>query len=432
MGVFVRGKKLWIRFRDVDGVWRNVASGLVVGQERLARAKFEALEAAASRATGATSNPAAPLTVRAYAESWIDGRRELDLDWKNDRGRLDHHVLPVIGDMPIADVRTRHIVDLFARIRTRAERPVAQRTVYNIYSVVAALFRDAQLADKIESSPCVLTKRQLGPLRDKDPEWRAGAVFTRDEARTLIGDERIPPDRQMVYAFGLLAGMRPGESSALRWRHYDPTTEPLGKLTVALAYNTRKGRAKTTKTEAVRVVPVHPVLAAMLAEWKLGGWAAMMGRNPEPDDLILPLPPAAAARRRTREGDAFRGHDYSGKRWREDDMPALGWRYREPYATKSTFITLAIEDGARPEIIRDRITHSKARRDAFSGYDRGPHWIETCAELCKLKISRSVEPAAVTAAVTVSATDENADGKSWRRRESNPRPKMPSIERLRV
>jgi hypothetical protein len=27
-------------------------------------------------------------------------------------------------------------------------------------------------------------------------------------------------------------------------------------------------------------------------------------------------------------------------------MPLLGWRYREPYLTKSTFITLVIEDGA--------------------------------------------------------------------------------------
>jgi hypothetical protein len=37
-------------------------------------------------------------------------------------------------------------------------------------------------------------------------------------------------------------------------------------------------------------MPVHPVLAAMLAEWKLQGWPEMMGRTPEPDDLVVPLP----------------------------------------------------------------------------------------------------------------------------------------------
>jgi hypothetical protein len=55
------------------------------------------------------------------------------------------------------------------------------------------------------------------------------------------------------------------------------------------SYSTRVGE-KTTKMDAVKHVPVHPTLAVMLAEWKLGGWAEMMGRAPGPDDLIVPLP----------------------------------------------------------------------------------------------------------------------------------------------
>jgi hypothetical protein len=120
-------------------------------------------------------------------------------------------------------------------------------------------------------------------------------------------------------------------------------------------------------------------LAAMLAEWKLIGWTAMVGRQPEANDLLLPLPPADAERRRTREGEAIRTGDYAGKKWREVDLPMLGWRSRELYAGKSTFITLAIEDGANRDIIRDRVTHAKVRRDAFDGYDRGEHWNATCS-----------------------------------------------------
>ena len=48
---------------------------------------------------------------------------------------------------------------------------------YNIYTVVAALFRDAKLADLIEQSPCILDERQLGPLFDKSPEWRNAACY---------------------------------------------------------------------------------------------------------------------------------------------------------------------------------------------------------------------------------------------------------------
>jgi hypothetical protein len=48
----------------------------------------------------------------------------------------------------------------------------------------------------------------------------------------------------------------------------------------------------------------------------------------------------------------------------------LGWRYRELYATKSTFITLALEDGADSEILEAEVTHTKPSRRAFDGYVR--------------------------------------------------------------
>jgi integrase len=296
----------------------------------------------------------------------------------------------------------------------------------------------------IEQSPCVLDERQLGPVTDKDPEWRDAAVFTHEEVETIISDGQIPPDRQMVYALELLAGVRPGEGAALRWRHYDPAVRPLGKLLVARSYNTKRNREKSTKTDAVKHVPVHPVLAAMLAEWKLGGWAEMIGRAPTPDDLIVPLPPDAAERRRSREGEPFRGHDYSGKRWRDEDLPALGWRHRRHYDMRATFITLAIEDGADPDVLETRVTHTRKARNAFDGYNRGLHWERTCTEISKLRIARGPRSSAIRQPIAagigpdslqsaaVLASTENDEGKKWRRRESNPRPEMRQDKLLRV
>lgn len=425
MGIFTRGSTLWIRFRGVDGKWRNTTTGYAVGQEALAQAVLDGVLARVRGASPGEVVTVGPETVRAFAEPWIVKRRELDLDWKNDEGRLRLHVLPVIGDMRIADVRTRHIVDLFHGIRTNTARPVAQRTVYNIYSVVAALFRDAKLADRIEQTPCCLDERQLGPLVDKDRGWRAGAVFARDEVQTIISDERIPFDRRIVYGLEFLAGVRHGEASALRWEHHEPQMKPLGRLLVANSYNTRKGKEKGTKTDAERHVPVHPTLAAMLAEWKLHGWESMVGRAPTPDDLIVPLPPDVAARRRSREGEPFRGHDYSGKRWR-DDLETLELRHRRGHDARATFITLALDDGADPHIIESRVTHTKPQRSAFDGYNRSRQWAIVCGEVAKLKISRVTAPveqqavsAAVTGAVTAAASAEDDSGKEWRRRESN-------------
>ena len=83
----------------------------------------------------------------------------------------------------------------------------------------------------------------------------------------------------------------------------------------------------------------------MLAEWKLGGWAEMMGRAPGPDDLIVPLPPGVAERRTKRKGEPFRTTCYTGKCWRKDDLPALGWRHRRHYDMRAT-------DLQKPEPIR--------------------------------------------------------------------------------
>jgi hypothetical protein len=82
-----------------------------------------------------------------FVADWIAKRREGGLDWKNDESR--HPVLPELGDLPLAEVRARHAVDLFHKLRTDRARNLAQRTIYNIYTVVAALFRDTKLADLI-------------------------------------------------------------------------------------------------------------------------------------------------------------------------------------------------------------------------------------------------------------------------------------------
>lgn len=263
---------------------------------------------------------------------------------------------------------------------------MAPRTVRNAYSVVSAMFRDAAIDGTIEQTPCILDERQLGPVVDKDPKWRRAAVYTRDEAEVLISHDDIPADRRLYYACMLLGGMRPGEIAALRVADYDAKVEPLGRLTVALALNTRKNAIKGTKTGAVREVPVHPTLAAMLGEWLLSGFAAVHGRAPETGDLLL-LPPADAKARRHRKGEPIRTGDYAGKKWREVDGPMLGWREREMYAMKSTFITLCGKDRASRDAIK-RVTHAPTKRDAFDGYDRDSHWDEMCEAVAKLRVTR--------------------------------------------
>lgn len=460
--IYARGKRLWGRLRDETGKWigrktkyslchkgRDAEQCVACKAERRNAERYIERAQLNINQRAAGELPAGELTVRAYAlGDWLKARQVDDLDWKNDLGRLKHHVLPRIGTMMIADVRPKHLADLVRAWRTTTLETtgevMAQRSVYNVWSVVSALFRDAAVAGLIDANPCrEIGEKQLGPLTDKDPEWRAGAVFTRDEAEILISHLDIPFDRSLFYAFELLAGMRPGEIAARRWRDYDATVEPLGRLTIASALNTRKYKVKSTKTKTARIIPVHSTLGAMLAEWRLHGWEAMVGRAPTPDDLILPLPPDAAAARRSRKGEPFRTGDYAGKKWREVDLPMLKWRHRRMYDGKATMITLAIDDGADEDIIRTRVTHAKPVENAFDHYYRGTKWLRTCEELSKLRIARRSVGVVValpdgaaaelaTCLATAATNGSNRSEKSWRRRESNPRPKMHLLAHLRV
>jgi hypothetical protein len=167
----------------------------------------------------------------------------------------------------------------------------------------------------------------------------------------------------------------------------------------------------------------------MLAEWRLSGWADQVGRVPTADDLIVPLPPDAAARRRSRVGEPFRRANYSGNLWRETDLPALGWRHRRHYDMRATFITLVIEDGADPEILENRVTHTRKSRSAFDGYNRGTQWDRTCAEVAKLQSARGGRREAVSAVVgadslhaaAASASTDDPEGFSTKTRGPDPR-----------
>src|SRR5690606_34800740 len=118
-----------------------------------------------------------------------------------------------------------------------------------------------------------------------------------------------------------------------------------------------------TKTKIPRQAPVHPVLAAMLAEWKLA-------TSPKADDLIVP--PWDKAWKVTRD--------------RKLDLAAVGIRYRRGHDLRRTMISLAREDGARADLL-EIVTHGAKAGDMISLYSTFP-WRVLCEQVGTLKIAR--------------------------------------------
>ena len=358
------------RLPRCQGQAHQVSTGLEVGDEKKARQVLQRIEARIQAGIELGEAESGPLTVARYAARWIEERKARGISAAHDDGtRLRLHVLPTIGELPLEEIRPKHIRDLIKHLRQSTT--LAPRSVRHVYGVLHVMFRDATVDELIPTNPCILKRSDLPKLIDKDPTWRAGAVFTRSELELLLSDDRIPWDRRMMYALMGLAGLRFGEAAALRWRCYDPSLEPLGRLHIVTSYSTRARREKATKTEQPRLVPVHPVLARLLGEWKLGPWQVLMKRAPMAEDLIVP---SRLGRNRSKNQGITKFHD---------DLERLGLRRRRQHDLRRTFISLARADGARKDVL-EHVTHGRPG-GIIDLYTELP-WPLLCEEVAKLRV----------------------------------------------
>jgi len=320
-------------------------------------------------------------TVVEFVRQWAD--RQTYESAPKDVARVELYVAPSpLANVRVKDLRPKLIADYIEwlkKLPSRRGETLGASAVRNAFDVVQRAMDSAVVEELIPTNPCSLKpiRKGLPRKRDKDPAAREGWVFTREEIERLISDEAINPDRRVQYAILFLTGMRFGEFAALRWRDYDRTTTPLGRITVSRAIKSVSKTEGRTKTEAVKRVPVHPTLAAILAEWHLRGWPKAFGRAPESDDYVLP-----SVRGRCK-GEPR--NDSASNRSFKADQRKLGMRKRHQHVARHTFISLAQDDGADGSILK-WVTHAPPD-SAFDGYNRG-QWLRLCHEVSKLRIER--------------------------------------------
>jgi integrase len=313
------------------------------------------------------------LSVEGWGSKWLAQRQNEDAE--NDRARLRLHVFPTIGGMRLEDVEPRHVNAL-----AQGWQDKAPRTRRNIYSVLRALFRDAEIEGLVPrgQNPCILTHRQLGKVRDAPGFKRRAAVYSREELVALVSDPRVPSDRRAWYALLGLGMLRTGEAAGLRWGKVEPA-EPLARIVIDTSYD--KGR---TKTEAARWMPAHPTLAAVLAEWRLSGWPLAFGRAPGPEDIVCPVTHEERKGPQKPTG-AMRDKNYARKRL-VHDLAALGFAHRRAHDLRRTGISLARSDGASKDILAWG-THAppKSVMDLYTSVE----WEALCREVSKLAVRRA-------------------------------------------
>lgn len=371
------GTGRWWFSVKIDGRWRARPTPYAEHEhDKAERFVDAALKAIADRE--AKGQPAGPLTVAQYAETWATERDARGVaSAMPDLRMLRRYAFPMIGDLPLADVRPKHTRDIVRALRAAGE--LAPRTIIHVRDALRALFASAEVDEHVVTNPVKLKPGELPKKIDKDRNWRAQASFTTGEVERLISDPAIPVERRVQYALKAIAGMRHGEVAALRWRSIDYTAEPLARINVTEAYNSRTRTIGPTKTGDARAVPMHATLARIIAAWRLEHWPRIYGRQPTLDDLVVP----------TRNGTPVNAADAVEAFKR--DLDALGlrveageFRDRGGHDLRSWYLTATVDCGCESLVLR-RTTHA-APGDVTAGYQRFS-WATMCREVSKLKIS---------------------------------------------
>lgn len=263
-----------------------------------------------------------------WAREWFEGAAHLR---PSSRARVESdlrvYLLPRFGARALATITPVEVRSFVADLSAAGLSPASVRKAYNVLS---PMMRAAVEAGLIGRSPCLgvrLPAAQAREMRFLHPE----------EVSRLAG--AVPDRYRALVALGAYGGLRFGELAGLRVRDVDFLRS---RLTVAEAIVEVGGRLYRgrTKTGPRRMVTLPRFLTEALA-------AHLAAFPPGPEGLVFTAP----------EGGPLRRSAFRPRVW----LPATrgaGLEGLRVHDLRHTAAALAIEAGAHPKAIAERLGHA--------------------------------------------------------------------------
>lgn len=368
--LFLRNNIWYIRIKQGQK-WIERSTSIPASEKHLAEKVLKAVtnQLQAINDVSQELKSQSPITFEQFATLWISSREDVISDIRNEKSRLKNHILPRLGDKLLPEIRPAHVIDL---VKSMKAKNLSPRTIRAVYGILRGIFQDALKRELIEKTPCILTRRDLGRIHDKHPDFRKNAIFSRDEIHQLISNPEIRNERRVIYALLFFTGGRVGEIAGMRWVDIDWKTEPLPKITLCRSYNRPR-----TKTGVIKEVPMHPELQGILGPFQKI-WAAIYDKRPEREDWLVPSKAKGPWSLRIRR------HERIYKDFRRD-LKTIGLRKRRLHDLRRSFISFCLEDGVNPSILK-RFTHLPNQTNMLDVYSSFS-WVRVCYEILKLNLT---------------------------------------------
>jgi integrase len=175
----------------------------------------------------------------------------------------------------------------------------------------------------------------------KLPKHDSDAIdpFSREEMNTIIkAFEDTRPHYAPFVKFLFWTGCRTGEAIALQWKHINSDCT---QITFCESYDSALGIRKGTKTGKSRKFPCNSQVRQLLL--------SIRPVNPSPDDSVFTSPTGGTMNNTRFSNQVWKGGRVGKKHYKGviQQLMAEGKidRYRCPYNTRHTFITLMLAEG---------------------------------------------------------------------------------------
>lgn len=281
------------------------------------------------------------------------------------KSRLSAHVYPVIGAVPVEDVVDGDIREVMRkaaeRSRKRRGKPMRGMTAVNLYNALHRLF-------ELAIEPCRLRKDnpvspRLKPSKGKPKIF--GFVYPA-EMLQLLGCEKVPIARRVLYALAAYTGLRASSLYGVRWGDIDFTNGTL------LALRTKNGHPQMFEIghglpqllERWHAYQGRPKVGAIVEPEQIGRVNVAWGKRPDGSPWIK------SAKAKGREAEALRADLIAAgvDRAQLFDTDAVNVEPIRFHDLRGTFVTWAKREGRGDGWISDRTGHLST--DMIRRYER--------------------------------------------------------------
>lgn len=249
---------------------------------------------------------------------------------------LRARILPAIGEMPIREVRPKHIL-LF--LNSLKKEGLAHSTVVKYYLVLQQLFAYAKTFEEVDED--IMLKVERPAPRKDEPIAEMVTSYTADTIKKIMCClEREPIKWQAYIRLLSVTGMRRGECLGISWDDVD-----FSSCTITVRNNVGRTKEKglyitTTKNRQTRVVDVDRSTMFVLLQlfvYRQGPWVFANAKDPS-----LPMSPTSPNRYFSKFGKKY------------------GIEQFHPHKLRHSFASISITNGADICSVSEILGHHNA------------------------------------------------------------------------